>query len=103
MSELNDIKKALDELKSMVEVHIAKTETYRKERDKVVDAHSDALWDMRGNAGLVTEVDRIKEFLKSEKEKKLQNSKESLAWRIVIATPIIGLLAESFWRNFIKH
>lgn len=66
MSELSEIKKSLDDLTknvdgltTIVNGHIVKTETYRVERDKVLDAHSNIIWDQGENKGLATKVDRL--------------------------------------------
>lgn len=59
MSELSEIKKSVDDLKDIVITHIAKTDEYRTHKDKLTEAHSQALWDHGDNKGLVTKVDRL--------------------------------------------
>lgn len=89
MSELSEIKKGLDDLKTIVVTHIARTEEYREHQTKLINAHSDALWDNDGNAGLVTKVDRI---LQAEVKKDWQ--------RKALGTGVIALIGERFSHFF---
>lgn len=83
MSELSEIKKGLDDLKTIVVTHIAATNEYREHRDKLVDAHSKALWDHEGKPGLTTKVDRI---IQAEEKKDWQ--------RKALGTGFIALICE---------
>ena len=76
MSELSELKEQINKLTQIVVGHISATEEYRTSRDKLVNAHSDALWDKNGNPGALTKLDRV-ERIADEHEEVLKDSKES--------------------------
>ncbi len=82
-NELISIKKSVDELRSIVDRHISETNTYRVLRDKLVDAHSNVIWDQEGRPGLATQMDRL---IQMEKAKDWQ--------RKAIGTGVIALIGE---------
>lgn len=83
----------VSEIKSMITNHIAETMAYRRERDKVVDAHSDILWDKDKKPGMVTRFDRIEQDREREKEMRIW-------WRGAVGVPVIGLFIDWLVRTF---
>lgn len=67
MSEISELKQSVDGLKTVVMTHIAETNAYRKERDKVLDALTGSYWDKNGSVGTATKVDRLNEIEKNRK------------------------------------
>lgn len=83
MSELSEIKKDIADLRTIVVEHVTKTETYRMEKDKLIESIKATVWDKEGNPGLATKVDRLNEIEKNRK------------WVIrAISTGMIGLILE---------
>lgn len=89
MSELSDIKAGLDELRNIVVDHIARTETYRTEKDKVMSAVTETIWDKDGKPGLATKVDRLNQ---------IENDRKWTIRAIVIA--LLTGLADRFLHIF---
>lgn len=67
MSEITELRKSFEDFKSVVLTHIAETNTYRSEKDKVVSALAKTVWDDGNAPGLATKVDRLNETEKGRK------------------------------------
>lgn len=89
MSELSDIKDSINELKQIVNGHIAVTNEYRKNQDKVQSAITDAIWDKGREPGALTKLDRL---IEREKDR-------SWFQRGIIAS-IITLGVDRVWHLF---
>lgn len=91
MSELSDIRKDVVDLTTMVREHIAETKAYRNEQGKLLNAHSDTIWDKDGKPGLATKLDRLVEIEKNRK------------WTIrAIGSGVIALILDQVVKFFHK-
>ena len=88
MSDISQLKEAVESLTTIVNKHIAETNEYRKHRDKIVDAHSEALWDKEGRIGLLTKVDRL-----------IQTEAVRVKVYFVMITATVGIAAERLWEG----
>jgi glutamine synthetase adenylyltransferase len=86
MSELSDIKESINELKQIVNGHIAVTNEYRRNQEKVQSAITDAIWDKGREPGALTKLDRL-----IEKDK-------SRTWLMrTVVTAVAGLGLDRLW------
>lgn len=116
MSELSKINEKIDDLRNIVVTHIAATNAYREERDKVVSALTETVWDKQGKAGLATKVDRLV-ILADDHEEILSDGKNGpgLATRVdrmtqtermrswitkTVAAAVIALGLDRLWHIF---
>jgi hypothetical protein len=86
MSELSEIRDSLNKMNMLLTSHIAATEEYRKSRDKVIDAHSEALWDDGDSPGALTKLDRL-----------IQKDHQRTWFVRMIAAAVIGLGLDRIW------
>jgi len=90
--EIKSLEEKINNLTNIVTTHISRTEVYRENQTKLLDAHSKEIWG-NGKPGLDTKVDRLEQAERNRTETEGRRAK--VLWGTV--TAVIGVIADKLF------